>query len=120
MHVENTNISKAAINPYVGREIPVWKAFGLEPARVYQLLRDPDELAKAASTFNIPVLSRHVPVTAGDHKPDLVIGSTGTDAAFEAPFLRNSLVLWGRDAIGDVETEIKKEFCPARTATAPT
>jgi hypothetical protein len=49
-----------------------------------------------------------VPVTADDQKPDLVIGSTGTDAAFELPFLCNSLVFWARDAIEDVETEIKK------------
>jgi hypothetical protein len=102
LHVEITNISKAAVNPYIGREIPDYQALGLEPDRVYQLLRDPDELAKAAPTFNnIPLLSRHVPVTADDHKPDLVIGSTGTDAAFEAPYLRNSLVIWARDAIDD-------------------
>jgi uncharacterized protein len=114
LHVEISNISKAAVNPYIGREIPDWKTLGLDPDRIYQLLRDPDELAKAAPTFNnIPVLSRHVPVTADDHKPDLVIGSTGTDAAFEAPFLRNSLVLWARDAIEDVEREVKKELSSA-------
>jgi hypothetical protein len=114
LHVEITNISKAAVNPYIGREIPDYQALGLEPDRVYQLLRDPDELAKAAPTFNnIPLLSRHVPVTADDHKPDLVIGSTGTDAAFEAPYLRNSLVIWARDAIDDVESEIKEELSSA-------
>ena len=114
LHVEISNISKAAVNPYIGREIPDWKALGLDPDRVYKLLRDPDELAKAAATFNnIPVLSRHVPVTADDHKPDLVIGSTGTDAAFEVPYLRNSLVLWARDAIDDVETKIKEELSSA-------
>ena len=114
LHVEISNISKATVNPYIGREIPDWKALGLDPDEVYKLLRDPDELAKAAPTFNnIPVLSRHVPVTADDHKPDLVIGSTGTDAAFEAPFLRNSLVLWARDAIEDVEREVKKELSSA-------
>jgi hypothetical protein len=121
LHVEITNISKAAVNPYIGREIPDWKALGLDPDRVYKLLRDPDELAKAAPTFNnIPVLSRHKAVTADDHQPDLVIGSTGTDAAFEAPYLRNSLVLWARDAIDDVESEVKEKSCPARIATART
>ena len=114
LHVEISNISKAAVNPYIGREIPDWKALGLDPDEVYKLLRDPDELAKAAPTFNnIPVLSRHVPVTADDHKPDLVIGSTGTDAAFEAPYLRNSLVLWARDAIEDIEREVKRELSSA-------
>jgi uncharacterized protein len=114
LHVEISNISKAAVNPYIGREIPDWKTLGLDPDKVYRLLRDPDELAKAAPTFNnIPVLSRHVPVTADDHKPDLVIGSTGTDAAFEAPYLRNSLVLWARDAIEDIEREVKRELSSA-------
>jgi hypothetical protein len=87
---------------------------GLDPDRVYQLLRDPDELAKGAPTFNnIPMLSRHVPVTADDHKPDLVIGSTGADAVSGAPHLRNSLVIWARDAIDDVEDEKKKELSSA-------
>jgi 8-oxo-dGTP pyrophosphatase MutT (NUDIX family) len=114
LHVEITNISKAAVNPYIGREIPDYLAFGLEPDRVYQLLRDPDELAKAAPTFNnVPLLSRHVPVTADDHKPDLVIGCTGTDSAFEAPYLRNSLVVWARDAIDDIESDVKKELSSA-------
>jgi uncharacterized protein len=111
LHVEITNISKATVNPYIGREIPDYKALGLEPDRVYKLLRDPDELAKAAPTFNnIQLLSRHKPVTADDHNPDLVIGSTGTDAVFEAPYLRNSLVIWARDAIEDVENETKQEL----------
>jgi 8-oxo-dGTP pyrophosphatase MutT (NUDIX family) len=114
LHVETTNISKAIVNPYIGREIPDYQALGLDPDRVYQLLRAPDELAKAASTFNnIPLLSRHVPVTADDHKPDLVIGSTGTNAAFEAPYLRNSLVVWARDAIDDIESDVKKELSSA-------
>jgi uncharacterized protein len=42
-----------------------------------------------------------------------VIGSTGTDAAFETPYLRNSLVVWARDAIEDIESEIKKELSSA-------
>jgi uncharacterized protein len=114
LHVEISNISKAAVNSYIGREIPDYKALGLDPDKVYQLLRDPDELAKAAPTFNnIHMLSRHVPVTADNHKPDLVIGSTGTDAAFDAPHLQNSLVIWARDAIDDVESEVKKELSSA-------
>ena len=65
LHVEISNISKATVNPYIGREIPDWKALGLDPDKVYKLLRDPDELAKAAPTFNnIPVLSRHVAAAA--------------------------------------------------------
>ena len=67
LHVAASHISKAAVNPYYGREIPGADTLGLDPARVYQLLRDPEELAKAAPTFNnLPLLSKHVPVSALD------------------------------------------------------
>ena len=92
LHVEISNISKAAVNPYTGREIPDYKALGLGPDKVYKLLRDPDELAKATPTFNdIPVLSRHLPITADDHKPDLVIGSGIPKARLIRP-----LAVWAR------------------------
>lgn len=103
LHVEVSNISKANVCPYFGREIPNWEALGLEPERIYQLYRDPDELERAAPTFNnVPLLSEHLPVVPEDLPEELIIGSTGTDASFEAPYLRNSLVVWcaqHRDAI---------------------
>lgn len=109
LHVAVSNISKAVVNPYCGREIPGYEALGLNADRVYQMFRDPVELERSASTFNnIPLLSRHVPVTVDDHQPDLVVGSTGTDAKFVAPFLRNSLVVWEAAAIAGIES---KEQC---------
>ncbi|MFG1417183.1 DUF2213 domain-containing protein [Xanthobacter sp. V0B-10] len=114
LHVQRTPISKANVCPYYGREIPDFDGLGLDPEKVYQLYRDPDELAQAAPTFNnLPLLSRHVPVTADSHQPDLVVGSTGTDAVFDAPFLANSLVIWARDAIGGVESNAQKELSSA-------
>ncbi|WP_199085960.1 DUF2213 domain-containing protein [Bosea sp. ASV33] len=111
MRVAVSNISRAAVNPYLGREIPDWEKLGLNPDRTYKLYRDPEELAKAAPSFNgLPLLSRHVPVSADDHQPDLVVGSTGDSATFDTPFLRNSLVIWARDAIEGVEAEVKKEL----------
>lgn len=111
LHVSVTNISKANICGYLGREIPDFEALGLDPDKIYNLLRDPDELAKAAPTFNnLPLLSEHVPVSAADHQPDLVLGSTGTDAVFESPYLRNSLVVWAKDGIDGISSEAKKEL----------
>lgn len=111
LHVASTNISKATINEYFGREIPQAQALGLDPDRKYRMLRDPKELERSASTFNnLQLLSRHVAVSARDHQPDLVIGSTGTDAVFEHPYLRNSLVLWANDGIHDVEAALKREL----------
>ena len=117
LHVSASNISKANICPYAGREIPGWRALGLDPDRVYSLLRDPDELAAAAETFNnLPVLSEHVPVTAlaeDSHRPDIVVGSTGTDAAFDGEYLTNSLVIWAKPSIEGIETDEKRELSSA-------
>lgn len=109
LHVAMSNISKATVNPYYGREIPGHKELGLDADKIYQLLRDPEELAKGAASFNhIPLLDRHVPVSADDPKKENVVGSTGTDAEFVKPFLRNSLVVWDAAAIAGIET---KEQC---------
>jgi len=105
LHVGVTNISKATVNPYRGREIPGGAEMGLEPDRIYQLLRDPAELEAAAPTFNnLRLLSKHVAVSAANPQEDLVAGSTGTDAAFVAPYLRNSLVVWRAEDIEAVES----------------
>jgi hypothetical protein len=111
LHVALTNISKANVCPYLGKEIPGAEQLGLDPERIYQLYRDPKELEKAAPTFNnIPLLSEHVPVSVTDHQPDLVMVSTGTDAVFEAPYLKNSLVVWVADAINGIERNEQREL----------
>lgn len=114
LHVIVTNISKAAVNPYLGKEIPDCEALGLDPEKIYQLLRDPEELAKGAASFNnLPLLKVHVPVTASDYDPKIIVGSTGTDAVFEAPFLKQSLVVWDAEAIRKIEDETQKEISSA-------
>jgi uncharacterized protein len=114
LHVALSNISKAAVNPYLGKEIPGYASLGLNPDQIYQMFRDPVELERSAATFNnLPLLSRHVPVTVDDHQPDLVVGSTGTDASFGFPFLRNSLVVWEAAAIAGIESREQCELSSA-------
>jgi len=111
LRIATAHISKANVCPYRGREIPDFEKLGLEPERIYQLLRDPDELEKAAATFNgIQVLREHKPVDAEDHKPWDIVGTTATEATFADPYLDNGLVIWTRDAIDDIESEAKKEL----------
>jgi hypothetical protein len=114
LDVEITNISAARVNPYIGREIPGAEELGLDPGRIYQLLRDPKELAKAAPSFcNLPVLSQHVPVFAEDYADQAkkyVVGTTGSDCVFEAPFLRCSLKIWDGDAIRAIVSGEQKEL----------
>ena len=114
LHLAVANISKSNVCSYLGSEIPDWQGLGLSPDREYQLLRDPTELAKAASTFeNIPILSCHVPVDVRDHRPDLVCGSSGTDAKFSDPFLQNSLVFWTSASIEAIENGSRRELSSA-------
>jgi hypothetical protein len=103
LRVESANISAATVNGYLGREVPRADELGLEPDRVYQLLRDPDELRKAAETFcGLTVLSRHEPLSARDHDAGVVVGCVGTDVEFVDPYLRASLVIWDQRAIDQI------------------
>lgn len=112
--VEITNISKANVCPYVGREIPGAEELGLDPDRIYFLLRDPEELERAAESFNnLPLLSQHVPVFAADYSETAkryVVGATGSDATFERPYLRNSLKVWDGRAIAAIKSGEQKEL----------
>jgi hypothetical protein len=115
LHVEPNPISKATVNPYNGSEIPGCEQLGLDPNKVYYLLRDPKELKKAATTFNnLPILSKHIPVSSFDmDKPEvkaLYVGSTGTDAEFDGKYLNNTLVLHAKSAIDDIQAKKKHEL----------
>jgi uncharacterized protein len=109
--VKKTHISKANVCPYRGKEIPGWQDLGLEPDRVYNLLRDPDELRKAAPTLNgVQLLIKHIPVSAEDHRPDETVGSLGTDAEFDGEYLDNSLFVNAKHAIDAIESGRQREL----------
>ncbi|WP_046901575.1 DUF2213 domain-containing protein [Gluconobacter oxydans] len=114
LRVAKTPISKANVCPYRGKEIPGWDKLGLDPERIYRLLRDPQELEKGAHTFNgLPVLEEHYHVTADDPRRDLVIGTTGNEASFEAPFLYDSLVIWDGPSIERIKSGEQRELSSA-------
>jgi len=111
LRVAVNNISKASVDPYYGREIPGYEKLKLNPDKLYYMLRHPDELEKAAASFNnLPILAEHMPVSADAHMPELVIGATGSNAVFEEDFLRNSAVIWAQSAIDDILSEEKREW----------
>lgn len=114
LHVSKTNISKANVCPYFGREIPNWQELGLDGDKVYHLHRDPEELAKGASTFNnLPILNKHIRVTVEEPKQENVVGSIGSDVSFSAPYLQASLSFWVASAIAGIESEQQCELSPA-------
>ena len=110
LHINRSHISKACVNPYYGREIPGSEALGLDPDKIYYLLRDPEELKKAASTFErIPILSKHVPVSAEDLPTELIVGSVGSDVEFLYPYLDADTSYWDATAIAGIETDQVRE-----------
>lgn len=111
MHVAETPITKATVNDYWGAEIPESEKLGLDPKKKYRLLRDPDELKKAVPTANnIPLMIKHIRQSADAPQKDKVVGSLGTDAAFNRPHIRNSLVVWDRDGIDGIEDQSRREL----------
>lgn len=119
LHVESSNISKATVNPYYGSEIPNYWQLGLEPKKVYYLLRDPEELEKAAPTFNnLPLLNKHIPVSADEPQKEVIAGTTGSDTVFEDGYLKCSLAVWDAEAIAGIESGEQVELSSAYRYTA--
>lgn len=105
LHVAVSNITKEQVVPYMGDTIPGWEKLGLEPKKVYMLYRPAEELEKAAPTFNgLPLSLDHWDMDASNLPHDKIVGSLGTDAKFEAPYLTNSLTITDANAIKRVQS----------------
>lgn len=111
LQVKVSNISKANVCPYYGREIPNYEKLGLDPDKIYRLWRHPDELKKAAATFNnIPLLNIHKPDFPGDPPRESRVGVTHSSAEYVHPYLQNGLSVWDNSAIAGIETEEQEEL----------
>jgi hypothetical protein len=110
LRVPGCRISKAVVNPYFGREIPNFETLGLDPDRVYLLYRDPEELRKAAPSFEgVPLLDIHIPVTADAHVPEHTVG-TLTNPRFDYPYLVADLVVWTDLAKAAIDSGEQREL----------
>ena len=104
MHVAVSNLTKEQVVPYMGDSIPGYKELGLEPDKVYQIYRPADEIEKAVETFNgLPLMLDHWDMDAENIPKDKVVGSLGTDAKWEKPYLTNSLIVTDANAIKAIE-----------------
>jgi hypothetical protein len=114
LHAKRAPITKAGVSPYYGREIPKGEELGLEPNKVYKLLRDPEEIRKGAATsHNIPLLSKHVPHSADDHDGNITVGTVGSDSEYEHPYPLQQPRGVERDGIDHVEQGTQKELSSA-------
>lgn len=110
MHVAEANISKACVNPYRGNEIPGAERLGLDPDKIYNLLRDPEELKAAAASFDgkpIVLAHREQKITTDD-----AANRVGSISApfYEHPYLKAKLALWTKDAIDVVESGTQRQL----------
>lgn len=115
MHVSDANVCMESVSPYRGSEVPGWESLGLKADETYQVYRPGDELKKpetVASANGIPLLRRHVAVSAEDHKHMDTIGTTGTNARWEAPFIKNDLAVWTANDIEGIESKEKFHMSP--------
>lgn len=111
LQISRTNISKANVNAYYGREIPRSEELGLETNKLYRLWRHPDELRKAAKTFNnIPVLSKHIPDFPTDPPNEFRVGVTHSNAEFDGTYLTVGMSIWDNSAIAGIESGEQREL----------
>jgi hypothetical protein len=114
LHVETSPISKAQIRNYAGREIPGWQELGLDANRTYRMFCPPEELERAAGTFNgVPLLRHHIPVNSASIPDDLIVGSLGSVAAFDGTYLNNALSVWKEPDIRAIHARRKYQLSSA-------
>jgi hypothetical protein len=104
MHVAVSNLTKEQVVPYLGNTIPGYKELGLDPDKIYSIYRPAEEIEKAADSFNgLPLMLDHWDMDASNIPKDKVVGSLGTDAKWEPPYLTNSLIVTDSNAIKAIE-----------------
>ena len=117
--VDRTCITKAAINPYLGKEIPNWQALGLDPNKVYMLLRCPTELQRALPTFQgLQLLERHTAVSSEEPEKDSTVGSIGTVVEMDGDNVYSSLRVYDQNAIDLIESEKLNQLSAGYAYTA--
>lgn len=112
LHVDVSNITKEQVAPYRGEEIPDFEKLGLNPDEIYSVYRPASELSKPEtinSLNGIPILLKHARDSAAEPASNRV-GSTGTDAKWEPPYLTNSLHIQDADAIRRINDGTMREI----------
>ena len=104
LHVETSRLTADQVAPYYGRDIPNARENGLDLDRIYYAWRAPEELNRALSSFNgVPLLIKHKFDSAENPNTDLRVGTVGTSAKWEPPFITNALSVWNEEAIQAIE-----------------
>jgi hypothetical protein len=106
LRVADAVLTAAGVSEYYGSEVPNGAALGLEPNRLYKILRPAEELKNAAPTLaGKPLLMGHTPIDSENHPSNAVVGAVGSDVWFDGQFVRGSLTIWTAGAIASIETD---------------
>lgn len=111
LRVTQCHITKETVNPYYGREVPGWQELHLDPEKIYYGWRSGEELEKAAKTFEgLPLLLGHHVESAEDPQKEYRVGSSGTDAIWNQPYIDISLFVTDAEAIRSIEEGKTREI----------
>lgn len=103
--VDSTIITKAAVNPYYGKEIPDYESLGLDPEKIYNMLRDPAELEKGMHTLGEKqLLIKHIFVSADELQKESIAGTIGSNLEMVGDDVKGSLTVWDKEAINLIES----------------
>ena len=103
--VDSTVITKAAVNPYYGKEIPNYESLGLDPEKIYNMLRDPAELEKGMHTLGEKqLLIKHIFVSADEPQKESIAGTIGSNLEMVGNDVKGSLTVWDKEAINLIES----------------
>ena len=112
LYVSDCVITSACVSEYLGKEIQGYEDFGLEPNKLYGVLRPYEEIEKSLETYKgLPLLDKHIPISAEHPHEEEWLGTVGTDAKLNGNNLLNTVVIWKQiaiDAINDADKGDKK------------
>jgi len=111
LRVKTCNITKEQVAPYLGKEIPNWESFGLDPDKVYYVYRPEKELEKAVESFdNLPLTREHIEVDVENVPKEKIVGSLGDRAEYKRPYVKNSLIVYDQKDIDWIMSGKKREL----------
>lgn len=109
LHVAACHICKEKVYPYTGDELP--EIDGIDPDGVYYAYLPAPVIQNALTSFEgLPLLLDHHDESAEEPARAYRVGSTGTDAEYNAPYLDISLSITDAEAIRKIESGEQREL----------
>lgn len=110
MHVAKSVITRGVVSDYLASEIEGSAERGYQPNDRIPIYRDPAELRKAIDSFgSIPLLRRHVMVSADDPQKDDIIGSV-TNPTMDGTDMKGDLTFWSAEDGIDLVNDGKEDL----------